>query len=224
MPGTQEQENIVENENAASTTATTNNQADADMVAKLVEERVAADLKSIKDKLDNAYSLRDAAVAKAAEYERKEREAELQRLKEEGKHQEAYNLQLAEKDAKLAQLEKANRELSRDVHVKDSLKGLNFRNDKASDMAYAEIVQQLVQDENGVWVHRSGVSIKDFVTAFSANEDNAFLFKVKANTGGGSGSVSANGDTSSANKSLFSRTQAEVLQLAAEGKLPRQRK
>jgi hypothetical protein len=193
--------------------------ADADMISKLVEERIASDLKPIKEKLDAAYALRDAAMAKAAEYEKKERDAELQRLKEEGKHKEAFEIQLAEKEAKLAALEKANRELSRDVSVKDALKSFNFRSDNASDMAYREIVQQLVQDDKGIWVHRSGVSIQDYVSNFASDENNAFLFKVKANSGGGGGPTSTTGDQSTS-KSLFTMPVAEVLKLAAEGKLP----
>ena len=86
-------------------------------------------------------------------------------------------------------------------------------------MADREIIGQLVRDESGTWVHRSGVSVKDFVKTFAEVEDNAFLFKPKINNGtGNSGAKPTN--TSSDKKSLFEMSQEEVLKMAREGKLP----
>ena len=72
--------------------------------------------------------------------------------------------------------------------------------------------------EKGEWVHKSGVAVKDFVKTFAENEDNAFLFKQKQNSGNGSQNVPPSSNTTK--KSLFEMTQDEVLQMAAEGKLP----
>lgn len=194
---------------------------DQDLVEKLVKERVESSLREIKDKLDNAYKARDEALKKIAEVEQKEKEAQRKQLEEQGKFKELYELHLAEEKAKVAALERRNIELARDVAVRDALKALPFRNDIASDMAYKTVVDQLVQNDKGEWIHRSGISVKDFVETFQKDENNSFLFKPKVNSGTGS-SESATGSSSTSNiKSLFDLPQAEVLKLAMEGKLPR---
>ena len=196
----------------------TNNQVD---INKLVQDKVDEALKEIKGKLDKAYGARDEALRKVADFENEKKEAELKRLQDEGKHKEAYELQLAEERAKRESLEKKNIELTRDIEVRNALASQPFRNDNASEMAYREIVGQLVRNEQGVWVHKSGVSIRDFVKTFAEGADNEFLFKPKVSSGSGTGG-SKPGDTSSgAKKSLFEMSQAEVIKLAREGKLPK---
>lgn len=199
---------------------TADNEADKTLVDKLVEERVAEALKPIKSKLDSAFEARDAALKKAAEYEEKERQAELKRLQEEGKHKEAYEMQLAEERAKREVAEKRNVELTRDLEVKNTLSGIDFRSTKANEMAYREIVGQLVQNEQGQWVHRSGVTVQEFINSYIADESNAFLLKPKASSGTGGTSVKTQ-TPPAGNKSLFAMTQDEVLKMAQEGKLRR---
>jgi len=191
---------------------------DEDLITKLVSERLDENLKPIKEKLDAAFSARDEALKKIAEYEQKEKEAELKRLQEEGKHKEAYELQLAEEKAKREVLERRNIELSRDIELKSILADYSFRSTNASVMAYKEIVEQLIQNENGTWTHRSGVSIKDFVKSFSENDENSFLFKQKTSSGSGSSGVTTNKNTEKPT-SIFDLTQEEVLKRAREGKL-----
>lgn len=196
-----------------------NNKDDDDLVKKLVEERVAEQLKEIKGKLDNAYSARDEALRKVKEAEEAKKAEEIKRLQEEGKHKEALELQLAEERATRVALEKRNTELSRDVAVRASLTGLEFRNDKAADIAFKEITGQLIQRDDGVWVHKSGVSISDFIGAFAKDEEQSFLFKTKTNNGGGSSSNNAGGtNTDGKPKSLFAMSQDEVLKMVREGK------
>jgi vacuolar-type H+-ATPase subunit E/Vma4 len=192
---------------------------DKDLVSKLVQERLDAELKDIKDKLDKAFKQRDEALKKAAELEQKEKEASIRKMEEEGKHKEAYEARLADSNARIAALEKRNTELSRDVSVRDALKGLAFRNETASEMAYKVITEQLVQNDSGQWVHRSGVSIRDFVGEFAKSEEQSFLFKPKSSSGAGTNQPSGGGtpDTKSG-KSLFNLSQEEVLRMAAEGK------
>lgn len=190
-------------------------------VDKLVEEKVQENLKPIKGKLDEAYKARDEALKRLAELEQKSKEEHMKRLEEEGKHKELLELKLAEERAKREALEKRNTELARDVKVRSSLANLQFRNDRAIEIAYKEIVSNLVQDENGNWRHTSGVSIDDYIQAFSKDEDNAFMFKVKANTGGGTTATSAISQTQSSKKSLFEYSQDELLKMAQEGKLRR---
>jgi len=191
---------------------------DDDLVAKLVEERINENLKPIKDKLDGAYAARDEALKKIAEYEQKDKEAELKRLQEEGKHKEAYEMQLAEEKAKREVLEKRNIELTRDIDLKSILNSYEFRSSNASEMAYREMVGQLVQNENGNWVHRSGVSVSDFVKAFVENDDNSFLLKVKSSSGTGSTGIGTNKNMEGP-KSIFDLSQDEVLKRAKAGTL-----
>lgn len=194
-------------------------QKDEDMVNKLVQERLDAELKGIKDKLNSAFEQRDAALKKVAEAEAKEREATLKKLEEDGKHKEAAEMRLAEANAKIAALEKHNTELSRDNEVRDALKGYQFRNDRAYDMAYKEVVANLVRNDKGQWVHRSGISIKDYCEAFSKDEDQSFLFKAKTNSGAGT-TPGGKGEGDTGRKtSLFDMSQDEVLKLAREGKI-----
>ena len=191
-----------------------------DSVEEIVERTVADRLKDFKDKVDKAYKQRDEALSKIAELERKEREREVAALKEQGRHQEAFEKQLAEERAAREALERKNVELTRDIEVRGALQGLPFRNENALTLAFKEVVGQLVKNENGDWVHKSGVSIRDYVKAFSDSEDNSFLFKAKASSGGGSGSGKPPSDMSGGKRSLFEMPQAEVLKLAEEGKLP----
>lgn len=186
---------------------------------KLVQAKLDEALKDIKSKLDKAYGARDEALKKVAEFEAQKKAEELKRLQEEGKHKEAYEMQLAEEKSKREAAEKRNVELTRDIEVRNALGSQPFRNDNASEMAYREIVGQLVQNEQGAWVHRSGVSIKDFVKSFAENDDNAFLFKPKVSSGSGSQGAKPTNTSGGEKKSLFSMSQEEVLKLAREGKL-----
>lgn len=185
---------------------------------KTIKERVDAEIAEIKGKLDKAYAARDTAIKERDELTRKAREDEIKRLEEEGKHKEALELQLTEARVKLENAERRNTELSRDLKLRSALSTLPFRNERASELAYKEIVPQLIQKEDGVWVHKSGASIADFVDQFAKDEDQSFLFKPVTNSGAGtSGSKSGTGDSKP--KSLFGMSQDDVIKLAKEGKL-----
>lgn len=198
-----------------------------DPVQKLVDDRVKEAVKDIKSKLDGAYSARDDALRKLAEIETFRKQEEVKRLQEEGKHKEALEMQLAEERAQKAAYEKRVVELTRDMELRSALTNFTFRNDNAFNMAYREIVEQLVQDDKGIWKHKSGVPLKDFVKQFAEAEENSFLIKPKVSSGSGSQPASKSASSSSSNldgKSIFSLTQEEVLKMAREGKLPSQRR
>lgn len=198
------------------TTQTASTTPDQDLVAKLVSERVAEELKEIKSKLDKSFAQRDAAQAKLDEMERNKRDADIARLTEEGKHREAYELQLADLRKENETLKSTNTELSRDSAVRASLGVLSLKNDKAFEVAFRDIVGQLVQNAQGQWVHKSGVTIKDFVEAYSKDESQSFLFKPKSSSGAGTSTQTSTG-TSTSTKSLFQMSQKEVLEMAAKG-------
>lgn len=187
-------------------------------IQAMIKSAVAEAVKDVKVKLDAAYAKRDEALQKVSEFEQKERDLEIKRLQDAGKEREAFELQLAELKANQETLQKRNLELSRDVDARQALSAFAFRNEKAAKMAFDEVTSQLVQNEKGEWVHKSGVAVKDFVKTFAENEDNAFLFKQKQNSGNGSQNIPPSSNTTK--KSLFEMTQDEVLQMAAEGKLP----
>lgn len=207
--------------NNQNNTNTNQNNSSVDPVEKLVDTRVKEAIKDIKDKLDKAYSSRDDALKRLAEIEQTRKQEELRRLQEEGKHKEALELQLAEERAQKSAYEKRVIELTRDMELRSALGSYSFKNDNAFNMAYREIVEQLTQDEKGVWRHKSGVPLKDFVKQFAEAEENAFLLRPKVSSGTGSTASSKATNTSSGleGKSIFSLSQEEVLKLAREGKL-----
>lgn len=190
------------------------------------EEKHAAEIEAIKkdmkDKLDRAYAARDDALRVKAELEQKERDAELKRLQDEGKHKEAFEMQLADEKAKREAAEKKIVSLTRDTLLKDVLSSYDFRNNDAKNMAFSQIVGELVQDEKGEWLHKSGVSIEDYAKVYSENKDKEFLFKPVISTGGGTTTVRTSPSTEKP-KSLFDISQDDVLKMAQEGKLPKRR-
>lgn len=215
-----------EDPNQNSSSSSQSQTSGSDPVEKLVDSRVKDAIKDIKSKLDNAYSARDEALRKLAEIEQFRKQEELKRLQEEGKHKEALEMQLAEERAQKAAYEKRVVELTRDMELRNALTSYTFKNDNAFNMAYREIVDQLIQDERGVWKHKSGVPLKDFVRQFADAEENNFLLKPKVSSGSGSSSTTKTSTTSNSldGKSLFTLSQEEVLKLAREGKLPSQRR
>lgn len=215
----------IENNNDGNTQKTPEQMAEEARVAEekrindLVQARVDESLKEIKENLNKAYSQRDDFQKKLAEKELAEKEAIKKKLEEEGKHKELYELQIAEERSKREALEKRNTELSRDVELRQALSGKNFKNDRTTNIAFKEIVDELVKGDNGVWSHKSGLAIPAYVDKFCSDEGNAFLFTVKANSGSGTSSANGETGTNTKPKSLFAMSQAEVLKLAEEGKL-----
>ena len=130
-----------------SDTDSNNNQNSTPDIDALVAQRVEESLKPIKENLDKAYSARDEAQKKVKEFERLQREAELKRLQDEGKHKEAYEMQLKERESEIETLKRRNVELTRDIEVRNALGAYPFRNDNATEMAYRVVVSNLIQDE-----------------------------------------------------------------------------
>ena len=183
-----------------------------------IEQAVQERLSKMKANMDRMSNERDEALKKAAEIEQKQKQDQMKRLEEEGKVQEVLEMKLAEAQAKLKVFEEENTKLNRDSVVNSTLSSLDFRNDRSRQLAYRDIVEQLVQNENGSWVHKSGTTIQDFVLSYSKDEDNSFLFRVKANSGAGTGQPSGTPQMDR-KKSLSHMSQEEVLGLAAKGQL-----
>jgi len=185
----------------------------ADEVEGIVQER----LSKMKENMDRMSKERDEALKMKADMEAKAKEEAIARMKEEGKLQEALELEVADLKAKLHSYEEQNTALSRDNVLNQALAGMEFRNDTARDMARSQIVNQLTSEE-GVWKHSSGMNIQDFVESYAKSEENSFLFRVKANAGAGTGTP-AGAPSTEQTKSLSDMSSQEMLALAAKGKL-----
>lgn len=183
-----------------------------------IEAAVQERLKQMKDNMDRMVRERDEALKAKAEVEQAQKAAEIERLEAEGKLKEALEMKLAEANAKLKVFEEENTKLNRDNVVNSQLATLEFRNERSRQMAQRDIVEQLVQNENGAWVHKSGSSIQEFIDSYSKSEDNEFLFRVKANSGSGTATPAAQAPSSEA-KSISQMTTEEILNMAAKGQL-----
>jgi hypothetical protein len=183
-----------------------------------IEQAVNDRLSKMKENMDRMAKERDEALKKAVEIEQAKKQADIKRLEEDGKIQEALEMKLAEAEARLKVFAEENTKLNRDSVVNSNLSALDFRNERSRQMAYRDIVEQLVQNENGTWVHKSGTNIQEFVDSYSKQEENSFLFRVKANTGAGTSNPSGSSNTEIV-KPLSEMSSGEVLALAAKGKL-----
>jgi len=188
--------------------------SELDPIEREVQERLA----KMKSNMDRMAGERDEALKKAVEIEQAQKQAHIQRLEEEGKMQEALEMKLAESQARLKVFEEENIKLNRDSVVNSVLGSLDFRNERSRQMAYRDIVEQLVQNDDGIWAHKTGTNIQDFIKAYSKNEDNSFLFRVKANTGAGT-STSSGTPSMEQKRSIGEMTTEEVLSLASKGQL-----
>ena len=192
----------------------------AEEAQKQIQAGIDAALAPIKEKLDAAYAQRDALARDKAKLEADRKQAEIEALTAAGKHDEVAAMKAAALEERANRAEARVVELTRNVSVKDALAGLEFRNDRSKEMAYRDVVDQLIQDEKtGEWIHRTGVSLKDFVANFAKDDDNSFLFKSKTNSGSGMGNMNGTSVDNLKGKKLGDLTQAQVMQLASEGKL-----
>ena len=188
--------------------------APEDDLEAIVNERLA----KMKENMDRMAKERDDALKLKADLEAKSKEDAIARMKEEGKLQEALEMELADAKAKLASYQEQNTKLSRDNILNQALAGMDFRNEKSRDMARREIVESLIQSEEGAWVHSSGMTISDFVESYAKSEDNSFLFRPKNNSGAGTGTP-AGAPSTEQKKAIGQMTTQEILALAAKGQL-----
>ena len=154
-------------------------------IKSLVDAEVSKAIKNIKVNLDSAYKERDEALAQVQQTKADKQKAEIEALEKAGKHSEVMQMKLNELNTKLETYEQKNTELSRDNAVRTQLNSLNFKSEKAAKMAYQDIVGSLKKDASGNWVHENGLSITDAVSSYAKDDNNSFLFSVKANVGSG---------------------------------------
>ena len=175
-------ENIENNTQVKEETANETKQPD---VKQMVDDEVSKAISNIKLNLDNAYKERDNALGEIEKIKVEKRQAEISSLEQQGKHSEAMQIKLNEMNVKLETYEQKNTELSRDNAVRTQLNSLNFKSEKAANMAYSDIVKSLKKDALGNWVNENGTSIDETVSSYAKDDNNEFLFSVKANMGSG---------------------------------------
>jgi hypothetical protein len=198
----------------------TNPKKDGDQTGNDIESLVAERLKDIKDSLNKAYEQRDAALKKAADLEAEQNKKKIDALKEQGKHDEAKDMELADLKARLASLEDQNTKLSRDSMLKDSLAGVEFKNAKAHSIMLSELSSQMVKGDDGLWVHASGKDLDTVIKSLQTDDDYSFLFKPKMNKGSGLNDPSSQTPNQKP-KALSDYTSQELMKMAREGKLPK---
>src|SRR6056300_217829 len=187
-------------------------------IKQMVDEEVSKAIKNIKVNLDNAYKERDEAISQIEKIKEEKRQAEISSLEQQGKHSEAMQMKLNEVNQRLESYEQKNTELSRDNAVRTQLNALNFKSEKAANMAYSDIVNSLKKDASGSWVHDSGLSISETVSNYAKDENNAFLFSVKANMGTGINPAKpSTGNTPV--KNIKDMTTDEMLNAVAKGQI-----
>lgn len=187
-------------------------------VKALIDQEVSKAIKNIKGNLDSAYQQRDEALAQVALAKEEKQKAEIAALEKAGKHQEIMQIKLNELTAKLESYEQKNTELSRDNAVRTQLSALNFKSDKAAKMAYTDIVSSLKRDATGNWVHENGASIEETVSSYAKDDNNAFLFSVKANVG--TGTTPAKPTTgNNPVKSIKEMSSQEMIDAVAKGQI-----
>jgi predicted RNase H-like nuclease (RuvC/YqgF family) len=185
---------------------------------KLLQAMVDEQLQKMKKSVDKMAAERDQAVREKARLEEAAREAKVKQLEEDGKIVESLEMKLTAEKERATILQERLDKVTRDNQVSAALRGIEFRNTRAAELAEKNILDQLVKDKDGNWVHRSGASIADFVSTFFKDEDNEFLLKPKVNQGSGGPSSGEDGPDRKAKrpKSLEGLTGPELLEMARQ--------
>jgi hypothetical protein len=187
-------------------------------VKKLVDKEASARVAKAKAGLDKSYSKLSEIQKENAKLKADLKETERKRLLDEGKHLEVANAKIADLTAEANILRERLTALTRDRELERHLASLDFKNDYARSSAFKTIIGELSHDdENEEWIHKSGVSIEEFIKAFAKDPNNDFYFKVKENNGANSNKDKGKGSSRPA--SLKGLSAEDVIALAASGKL-----
>ena len=190
----------------------------ADEHKELLKQMVADELKQMKSNVDKAYKQLETTTRENTRLKAESQDKQRKQLEDEGKHYEAEKLKNAELSETVKILNERLTSLTRDRELERHLSSLDFRNDYARETAFSNILQELVQDTDGAWVHKSGASIADYLKAFAKDPNKDFLFKQKENSGAGSNSNKGS-TVVTRPKTLSGMSTEELLSLADSGKL-----
>lgn len=207
-------EELEEHEEEPETTARSKEFEDA------VTQRVQEELRQMKSNMDKAYAKITDLTKENTVLKDREKELSRKRLADEGKHLELKELELTELKEKLRLAEEKYVRTTRDSTLQSALSSLDFRNEFARNLAFKEIVGELEQEEDGTWIHQSGVPLQEYVRTFSKEPQREFLFKPRENQGSGTSKTENAGRNSKGRpKTLDGLSISEILQLAEEGRL-----
>jgi hypothetical protein len=176
--------------------------SDPKMKAALLESlrsEIGPDNEVVKGNLNKAYAEREEMAKELATLRSTQRAAELKQLEESGKQKEADAMRLEEMAQKLKKYEEQFTTLTRDQALVQAMAKMEFKNEKAAQVAQSDMVSALVQDSQGNWVSPTNQSIEDYVQSYASDETNSFLFKAKISSG--SSSMTAPSTTSGSVKS-----------------------
>ena len=188
----------------------------------------------VKTALDRAYAARDASVlaaknaqAELDKYKQKERDAETERLKAEGKLTEVHNLEKTQwekekaelaqaRDAALARLDS----LELKGTIEEAIASVNkeFKSERARKTAVREITDLLAKNDKGEWLSHDGKKPQDIAKAYLDDAENSYLIKAPVNSGSGQPNNPSGQPT--VNKKVSSMTNTEIMELARKGGLP----
>lgn len=188
----------VTNEQQAEPTLLDQIMGNEELVAQLKEKLAPAptlENDKVKENISKAYAQRDEMAKEIEELRAAKRESELKALEEAGKKEEADKMRMQELKDQLAAAQQKVTGLTRDTALKSALVGMEFRSEKAADIAYRDIVGNLIQDANGNWVSPTGQSITDYVQFYSQDEANSFMFKAKQSSGSNAMAAATNAST-----------------------------
>ena len=191
----------------------------------------------VKTALDRAYAARDASVlaaqkaqAELDKYKQKERDAETERLKAEGKLTEVHNLEKTQWEKEKAELAQArDATLSRldslelKGTIEEAIASVNkeFKSERARKTAIREITDLLVKNDKGEWLSKDGEKPQDIAKTYLDDVENSYLIKLPVNSGSGQPSNPSGQPTPS--KKVSQMTNAEILEIARKGGLPNQK-
>ena len=193
----------------------------AQLKDKLAPEAPEMENDKVKENIQKAYQQRDEMAKEIEELRSAKRDAELRALEEAGKKEEADKMRMEELKNQLAQAQAQVTGLTRDSALKGALAGMEFRSDKAAEIAYKDIVGNLIQDANGGWVSPTGQSIQDYVQFYASDESNSFMFKAKQSSGSSAMAAATNATTAPVKGEIDPRKMSalEFAQAIQEGKV-----
>jgi hypothetical protein len=100
----------------------------------------------------------------------------------------------------------------------DAIAVLDFKTPKARTTAFNELREQFSQNTEGLWVHASGKSLQEVITAYGKDADNEYLFKVVTSSGFTQGNSTTGAPTT---QKVGEMSQQELLAKIQSGELRR---
>lgn len=174
----------------------------------------------VKENIKKAYQEKEEMSKELESLRQAKRDHELRALEEAGKKDEADQMRMQEYKDQVESLRGQLTGATRDAALKGALAGMEFRSDKASLVAYQDIVGTLIQDASGTWVSPNGQSINDYVQFYAQDDSNSFLFKSKQSSGSSAMAQATNATSQPVSGTLDIKNLSgtELVQAIAEGK------